>query len=137
MAGEMERRHKDLHHTVSRATFQEALADLHDRIPQLQRHEIIIEMMRIVAMVGDGHTNISPHRDPGIGFSALPVLFYHFEDGLYVRAAAAGYEATLGARVEAFGAVPVDEAIARVSAITAADNPIGALPLAQGLRFEV
>lgn len=127
MASEMERIHKDLYHTVSRSAFQQEVVSLHDRIPGLQRHEIIVGLMRIAALVGDGHTNVSPHRDAAIGFSMLPAQFYLFEDGLYVRAASANQHAVLGARVEAFNGVPVKEALARVNEITAADNPVGAL----------
>src|SRR5688572_4508244 len=42
MAEEMERRHANLHHTVSRERFKQAVADLHANIPTLQRHEIIV-----------------------------------------------------------------------------------------------
>jgi len=58
MAREMEARHKDLFHTMNRVEFEQAVKDLDDRIPKLQRNQIIVEMMKIVAMVGDGHTNI-------------------------------------------------------------------------------
>ena len=42
----------------SRERFQAAVADLHARIPSLQRNQIIVGMMRIAAMVGDGHTRV-------------------------------------------------------------------------------
>jgi tetratricopeptide (TPR) repeat protein len=43
MAREMARRHKNLYHTVSKASFDSAVAALHDRIPSLERHRIILE----------------------------------------------------------------------------------------------
>jgi hypothetical protein len=69
MAREMARRHRNLFHQVPPARFDSAVAALHQRIPALQRHQIIVEMARIVALVGDGHTNIAPMRDSAIGFS--------------------------------------------------------------------
>src|SRR4051812_7048466 len=63
MAREMERLHKSLYHSVSREAFAAAIADLDARLPGLQRHEVIVGIMRIVAMVGDGHTNVSPLKD--------------------------------------------------------------------------
>ena len=63
------------------------VAALDAKIPSLERHEVIVEMARIVAAVGDGHTNIYPTRDPKIGFHTLPVAFTFFGDELYVRAA--------------------------------------------------
>ncbi len=77
MAREMEERHKDLFHTISREKFQNAVRLLDAKIPELERHQIIVEVMRIVAMVGDGHTNIYPTRDAVIAFRRLPVQLLH------------------------------------------------------------
>jgi hypothetical protein len=125
MAAEMERRHKNLFHTVSRAQFEAAIADLDARIPSLQRNEIVVGMMRIAAMVGDGHSRVDPRKDAKFGFPSLPLKLYLFEDGVYVRAAAPEHAALVGARVEAIGGVPVEEAIRRVSEISSRDNEIG------------
>ncbi|MEA3017706.1 MAG: hypothetical protein QOI38_2428 [Sphingomonadales bacterium] len=122
MAAEMELRHANLYHSVSREAFAAAVADLDARIPSLQRHEIIVGMMRIAALVGDGHTNVSPLKDARFGFPSLPLRLYEFEDGLYVRAAAPGHAALVGARVEAIGGVPVEEARRRVAEISPHDN---------------
>ncbi len=126
MADEMLRTHKNLFHTVARERFDAAIKSLHDRIPQLARHQIIIEMMRIVAMVGDGHTNIAPTRDAKIGFRALPIKLYLFRDGLFVRAALRAQSELVGARVVMIGDTPADNAVARAIEITGRDNEIGA-----------
>ena len=84
MASEMEQVHRNLYHSVSREQFAAMVTALSERIPTLTRHEIIVEMMRIAAAVGDGHTNINPARDPKIGFRELPVAFYFFENGLFI-----------------------------------------------------
>lgn len=94
MAAEMAKRHKNLYHSVSKERFEGAVAVLDERIPSLARHQVIVEMARIAALVGDGHTNIAPTRDPKIGFRSLPVRFYLFKDGLFIRAARKG-EGTL------------------------------------------
>src|SRR5215472_143347 len=103
MAEEMVKRHKNLFHTVTREQFERATKDLYERIPQLARHQIIVEMARIVAMIGDGHTNIYPTRDPKIGFHTLPVKFYIFKDGLFIRAAKREQADLVGARVLKIG----------------------------------
>lgn len=125
LASEMEKRHKGLFHSVSREKFAAAVAELDAAIPSLQRHEIIVGMMRIVAMVGDGHTRLDPLKDEAFAFRSLPVKLYLFDDGLYVRAAAPGQKELVGARVTAFGGVPVEEALRRAGAITGADNDWG------------
>ncbi|HZI19228.1 MAG TPA: hypothetical protein VEY09_11580 [Pyrinomonadaceae bacterium] len=122
MAQEMEARHKNLFHTMTREQFEGAVRRLHDRIPALDRHQIIVEMARIVALVGDGHTNIAPTRDPKIGFRTLPVKLYLFKDGLFVRAAERGHAELVGARVLRIGDATPDEAVARVREIVGRDN---------------
>ncbi|HZG46967.1 MAG TPA: amidohydrolase family protein [Allosphingosinicella sp.] len=125
MATEMEQRHKNLYHSVSREAFKAAVDDLYARIPTLQRNQIIVGMMRIAAMVGDGHTRVDPRKDDKFGFPSLPLKLYLFEDGLYVRAARPEYRALLGARVEAIGGVPVVEAMRRAAELASRDNEIG------------
>ena len=130
MAMEMQRRHANLFHTVSREAFDAAVKDLIARIPDLERNQIVVGMMRIAAMVGDGHTRVDPRKDPNFAFPSLPLKLYLFEDGLHIRAAAPEHAALVGARVEAIGGVPVEEAIRRVRAITSVDNEMGYKPFA-------
>jgi len=87
LAAELPRRHPNLYHAVSREAFARAVRRLDARIPTLRRHEVILELARLVALVGDGHTNVAPARDTVIGFHSLPLRFYLFSDGLFVRAA--------------------------------------------------
>src|SRR5438552_11737584 len=54
MAREMERTHKNLYHALSREQFAASGAALAAKIPSLERHEVIVEMAKIVAAVGDG-----------------------------------------------------------------------------------
>ena len=122
MAREMEARHKDLFHAMTRGQFESAVRTLHERIPTLARHQIIVEMARIAAMVGDGHTNVAPTRDPKIGFRSLPIKLYLFKDGLFVRAAERAHAGLLGARVLKVGDAAPDEAVARAREIIGRDN---------------
>jgi tetratricopeptide (TPR) repeat protein len=125
LADEMKRRHANLYHTVSRQRLEAAIADLHARIPSLGRNEIVVGMMRIAAMVGDGHTRIDPRKDKMFGFRSLPLKLYQFEDGIFVRAAAPEFAGLIGASIEAVGGVPIDEAVRRVSEISSTDNTMG------------
>src|SRR5262245_27260156 len=85
LARELPRRHNNLFHTISRAQFDSALAVLDRKLPGLARHQVIVELARLVALVGDGHTNVAPTRDPKIGFHTYPVRLYFFKDGLFIR----------------------------------------------------
>jgi hypothetical protein len=125
MMEELPRRHRNLYHTTDVATFDSAAKALHARIPTLARHEIILEMARLVALAGDGHTNIYPTRDAAIGFRTLPVVLYLFRDGLYVRAAHRIHADLAGARVVRVGDVTPDEAFRRVRPYIGRDNEMG------------
>ena len=122
MAEEMPRHHRNLFHTMTREEFESAVRRLDERIPSLARHQIIVAMARIVAMVGDGHTNIAPTRDSKIGFRAYPVKLSLFKDGLYVRAATREHAGIVGARVVRIGKASADAACDAVGAIIGRDN---------------
>ena len=125
MAAEMKARHANLYHKVSKPQFDAAVADLDRRIPKLQRNQIIVGMMRIAAMVGDGHTRIEPRKDKAFGFRSLPLKLYWFDDGIYVRAARPDQRDLLGARVEAIGGVAIADAIRRASELVSAETVSG------------
>jgi hypothetical protein len=125
MAAQMPLRHRDLYHTMSRSAFDSAVASLDARIPTLRRHQIILELARIVALVGDGHTNIAPTRDSRIGFRSYPIALYLFSDGLYVRAADSAHAGLVGARVVGIGGHSVGEAYAVVRPLIGRDNEMG------------
>jgi hypothetical protein len=133
MMDELQRRHHNLYHTTTAATLDSAAKALQAGIPALARHEIILGLARIVALVGDGHTNINPTRDAAIGFRTLPVALYLFRDGLYVRAAHRIHADLAGARVLRIGDATADEAYGRVRPYIARDNEMGAKFLAPQL----
>lgn len=122
MAREMEARHKNLFHTTTREQFEGAVRKLNERIPTLARHQIVVELARIAATIGDGHTNVAPTRDPKIGFRTLPLKLYLFKDGMFVRAAERGHAELLGARVLKIGDATPEEAVARARDIVGRDN---------------
>jgi C-terminal processing protease CtpA/Prc len=127
MAQEMPKRHKDLFHQMTREQFETAIKNLDARIPQLNRNQIIVEMTRIVAMVGDGHTNLYPTRDPKVGFRVLPVKLYFFKDGLFVRSAKKEQSALLGARVVKIGDATAEQAYSKVRELIGRDNEMDVL----------
>src|SRR4030095_5977805 len=63
LAKELPRRHKNAFHTISRAQFERAIAELNAAIPSLQEHEILVGLRRIIAMVGDAHTALAPQEN--------------------------------------------------------------------------
>jgi tetratricopeptide (TPR) repeat protein len=125
MAAEMPRRHRNLFHSMSRTDFARAVRRLDARIPTLRRHEVILELARLAALVGDGHTNVAPARDSTIGFHALPLILYLFSDGLWIRAADSAHAALVGSRLVRLGRATAEEAVAAVRPLISRDNEMG------------
>ena len=130
MVADMKRRHANLYHSVDRQRFDAVVSDLHARIPTLRRNQIIVGMMRIAALVGDGHTRVDPRKDGKFQFPSLPIKLYAFDDGLFIRAARPAHSSLIGARVVAIGGVPVDQAMNRVAGIISRDNRMADLLIA-------
>jgi len=91
-AAELPRHHKNLFHAVSKEQFENAVAKLDADIPSLQDHQIVVRMIQIAAMVGDGHTGV---RMPKY-FRFYPLSLYWFGNELRVTATTKDYEAALG-----------------------------------------
>lgn len=67
--------HKSLYHAISREQFDATVKSLDERIPTLSRNQIVTEIMRIVAMIGDGHTHLGINQLCS-GFRHYAVKFY-------------------------------------------------------------
>ena len=125
LRSEMPARHANLFHSMTRADFDSALQSIDRALPKLERHQVIVELMKLDALVGDGHSNVSPWRDSTAMFHQLPVTLYWFEDGVFIRAAAETQKRWIGARVLAIGGVPLDQAVARIRPLISRDNEMG------------
>jgi hypothetical protein len=113
--------HKNLFHAMTREQFDAAVKSLDERIPTLSRNQIIVEITRIVAMIGDGHSRVET-REPPFHFHHYAVKFYWFPDGIYVLQAQGSYAPVIGGRVIKLGKVSGEEAYAAVSKIAPHDN---------------
>jgi hypothetical protein len=124
LVDQLRERHGDLFHTLAPAELEAATAELSARIPEMDRHEIVVALARLVASVGDGHTALPILFDEAAGLHPLPLRLAFYSDGLWVEAADAALEPLLGGRVTAIGGVPADEAVARVAPLISRDNDV-------------
>lgn len=113
-------KHPNPFHAVGEESFRSRVDDLHENIPNLQDHEIIVEMATLVAMLQDGHTQFQGVFQ--FFTSQYPVRLEVFSDGIFVRSAPRALKETIGARLLRLGQVDVDEAFARVASATPHDN---------------
>jgi len=111
LARELPRRHANAFHAVSRERFEAEVARTDAELPRLDADQSLVALMRVVALVGDGHT----HLDLPPSWPRYPLELHWFGDELRVAAAAAPYHAALGARVRGVGDAPLDEALRRAA----------------------
>lgn len=117
-------RHVEPFRVVSEEDFHAAFADLDARIPNLSDAAIKVEMSRLVASIGDGHTELDL-LGAGIGFRRLPLNLYLYGEDLIVRATTEGMTRALGARVEAVAGTPVEDVVDALTALISRDNDMG------------
>lgn len=110
---------------VDQATFDEEVEALYAAIPELDDHEVIVGLARLVALFGYGHTGMHLsgwYADNPARFHQLPLNLYHFSDGVYVQGVHRDYPRALGARVVAVEGRPIEEALAAVRPVVSAEN---------------
>lgn len=122
---EMPARHANLFHAMSREEFDSVLTSIDSRLPTLARSQVIVELEKLAAMIGDGHSNVGPWRDSVIGFRTLPIALYWFDDGIIVRAADEAHANLIGARIIGINGVSIDSVVARIRPLISRDNEMG------------
>ena len=129
LADGMPRLHPNLFKWTPRARFDSAVGALDARIPSLNRDEILVEMMKIVSLPADGHTSLLPLMNPAVGFHRLPLRFYRFSDGLFVKSADPRYASIVGGRVTRIGRLQADSAYRLAAPLVPRENPMWELAL--------
>ena len=109
LARELPGRHANVFHSISREAFEAEVARLDTTIPRLNGDEVLVGFMRVVALIGDGHT----HFDLPPTSLRYPIEMQWFGDELRVIAAQAPYHSTVGARVNAIGSTPIRDVMER------------------------
>lgn len=118
-----QRGHQDLYHAVSSDGFRAAVRSLRGRLGSMPNHGGVVELARLLAMIGDGHTVLRLTDVPD--FARFPIQLYRFGDGLFIQAAAPDHMVAAGARVIAIGDVPILEVWDLVRPLISRDNEMG------------
>ena len=127
LGGELPRRHKNAYHRMKREDFEAAVNALYNAVPTMSEDEIVVGLMKLVAMVHDGHTQLIPRAFVRSG--VFPIQLYRFSDGVYVRKAAPAYADVVGAKVLRIGTLGINEAMSAIAPVVPADNEMGVLEL--------
>ncbi len=120
LARELPARHPAPFIKITAAQWDSAVASIDRRIPTLSRNRMLVELLQLVALVGDAHTSVQP--DASLTRRYYPLELYGFEDGVYVRRADSANAAMVGAKVLRIGRATADEAFAAAGTIIAHEN---------------
>lgn len=117
-ARELPKRHKNAFHAITREQFAGEVASLRAKASQANDDEMIVGMMRITAMIGDGHTYV---RLPS-SIHQFPVTLAPIEGSYRIVRGAGSATELVGGRLIRIDDTPIDEAIARVRTILPQDE---------------
>ena len=130
LANEVPKLHPNPYRVTSRETYVAEIEKLRKRAPELAPHEVVVEMTRIVALLGDGHTRLTLPLDPAAGFfqghtttapPKAPELMFHAIAQRFVIEDERLFT-TDGRRVKRIGRMSAEEAIAAVLPVAHGDN---------------
>src|SRR6185295_14969677 len=112
--------HPDPFDRTGRARFEQEAARFEASLPGLSREQAIVGLMRLVAMVRDGHTTVPPFAQAG--FHILPLRFYLYGSDLYLSGADRAYAGGLGGKLISIAGIEAAELQRRANAVTPGDN---------------
>jgi hypothetical protein len=114
---ELPKKHKNLFHNISESEFRTQIKELKTKLPSLDRDEILVGLMKILASVGDSHTTLGYRPQ-----QALPLMLYWFKDGIAILNTIPEYKDILYGKITALGGKPIDDIVATLTAIIPHEN---------------
>lgn len=101
--------------------FDGEVEKLYAAIPQLQEHEIIVGLARLVSSFEYGHTSMRL-GGKSTNFHQLPINLYHFNDGVYVEGVRKDDLVALGAKVLKVEGLPIEGVLTAIEPVIPAEN---------------
>lgn len=118
---ELPTRHVNLFTNMSQQEFDTEIESLVKITPQLDENEIICELMKIFAQIGDSHTGI--HNEKNISkFYIAPVKYEVYDDGIYIVEIIESGQDYLKQKVVTIDNVPINEVCEKISSVLPHEN---------------
>lgn len=122
----LEKRINELHyspnHAISKTDLSKEFVVLKSKIDSLSDEQIVVELMKIIGRLGNGHNLIIPTSPKKGALKKLPIQFYQFNDGIFIVDAEKGFEQWIGYKVTFIENIPIEEALQKTNAVNARDN---------------
>jgi len=136
---ELFRIHPDPFAEVSQGSLEEAFAELKESLPNRGHEEIVVELARILASLGDGHTRVTLPLSadsgffqghsatellevPDLVFHPLPLRLRLLEDGVFVEQIAEEHARYVGSEIVSIAGWSMADVIEAVSPVVHRDN---------------
>src|SRR5262249_28239328 len=123
LAAEIKRMHYRPFRKISEAQFDAEVQSLLADIPRLNDHEVAVRIMRLMALIGDGHTGLFP--DLASGWNAAPVMLAGFQEGTFGVTADTKYADVVGKEVVRIGKLTPERVIQKLGPIISQDSKQG------------
>jgi hypothetical protein len=91
-------------------------------VPTRSDHQVIVELLKLVRLLNDGHARVRPAKERRDLRVAAPFQCFLFEDGLHITATGARHEDLLGAEIQAIGGHAIPEVLETFEPIMVRDN---------------
>jgi hypothetical protein len=118
---QLEKRHINLYHRVSKEAFTRDLDQLKQQLPELTPSSVPLALMRVVKKIGDGHTQFAYW---GQTHHHFPLKLHVFDENLYLVAVTPTYKHLLGMRLDSINQHPVDDVIHQlIPILQSVENP--------------
>lgn len=115
--------HPDPFTKIGKHAFLREVSAFKQAIPALSQEQRVVRMMRLVALIGDGHTMLEPNN-PAFAYW-YPVRVYEFSDGYFVTSAHKSVADLAGAQVLEIANRPVAEVMKQARTLLSSDNSFG------------
>ncbi|WP_299361468.1 tetratricopeptide repeat protein [Winogradskyella sp.] len=116
--------HYDLFSLIDKADWENSFDNLKRNVDHLENFEIIVRLMEIVASIGAGHSYVIPPFSGINQFNQLPVEFYRFNDGIYIKSALDQYSDMVGNKIISINNKPIEEILKKVKRVSNPENII-------------
>ena len=119
MINRLDSTHPNLYANISKDQFHLMSDELKKNIPNLTDNEIIVELLRIITSIQDGHTRL---HGKNLTKTWYPLRVEKFSDGYFITATSIEYTRYIGSKVITINNYPIEDVFEKIKNITPHDN---------------
>ncbi|MEW5249116.1 S41 family peptidase [Microbulbifer sp. 2201CG32-9] len=118
---QLEARHINLYHTIPQRQFDEALTRLKASLGEIDEPRLLVELMKISRLVGDGHTQVAYWEQE---IDLYPFRFVNIDGALFLTGSGPAHKHLLGYRLSAIDGMPIEKVMDKLSPVAqGVENP--------------